>query len=65
MSETSEDMEAYAALYEASLKRNNNNKIEILLQKIASCELSKFNDQQHMINYMKKLARVALKECSK
>jgi hypothetical protein len=25
MSETSEDMEAYAALYEASLERNNNN----------------------------------------
>jgi hypothetical protein len=64
MSETSEDMEAYAALYEASLERNNN-KLEMLLQKIASCELSKFNDQQHMINYMKKLARIALKECGK
>ena len=64
MSETSEDMEAYAALYEASLERNNN-KLEMLLQKIAPCELSKFNDQQHMINYMKKLARIALKECDK
>lgn len=65
MSETSEDMKAYAALYEASLERNNNNKIEMLLQKIVSCELSKFNDQQHMINYMKKLARIALKEQGK
>ena len=65
MSETSEGVKAYAALYEASLERNNNNTIEMLLQKIASCELSRFNDQQHMINYMKKQARITLKEHGK
>lgn len=35
------------------------------LLRIANCNIKNFSDDKHMINYMKKLARIALKEREK
>lgn len=38
-------------------------KIYFALDRIVKCEKSEFKDMNHMINYMKKIARITLDEC--
>ena len=60
MSDSSDDME----LYSSYLESYDEMKIEIGLENIINCKLSDFNDEKHMINYMKKIARNLLKDLS-
>lgn len=56
MSDSSDDMEAYSGFCE---DQDDIPKVRYFLEKIANAELKDFNNQQHMINYMKKMARLA------
>lgn len=58
MGDSNDDMEAYSGFCEDILECEITN----ILEKIANCELKDFNDQNHMVNYMKKLARIALEK---
>lgn len=57
MSETTDDMQAWSDAYCDNYDEID---VEYFLEKIANAELSDFNNQHHMINYMKKMARLAL-----
>lgn len=58
MSDTTDDMEAYSGMCEDY--NDIDPDIVDALEKIAYCKLSNFQNEQHMINYMKKIARIAL-----
>jgi hypothetical protein len=59
MSDTSDDMEAWSSLIDDRTDYTQS-RTQYFLEKIAYCELKDFNDQNHMVNYMKKIARLAL-----
>jgi hypothetical protein len=58
MSDSNDDVEVYSSMCEL----DEESRLELGLIKITECELSQFNDQNHMINYMKKIARNLLEQ---
>lgn len=58
MSDTADEMEILSSYYESY----EEDKLERSLKCIANCEVENFNNETHMINYMKKIAKNLLKD---
>lgn len=55
MSDSSDDMEMYSSFCDDY----DQSDVGYFLEKIKNAQLKDFNDQNHMINYMKKMAKLA------
>lgn len=58
MSDSSDDMEGYSDIAELF----HETKLERALVRIINCDISEFKDQEHMINYIKKIAKNLLED---